>query len=270
MVTTRASTRSAASSTPPAQDPSPAGSALEIDPVSKARTIAHMNQDHADDMVAILRHYAKLPQEKAADAEMLDLNFAAITIKSVSGVHAVPLDPPMNTWSDRRSRLVDMTLEAREALGITVPDEHDNGDDHKNNENNNKQRRTKHAVPAAVYYPPEGVGLLSLAGVIFYFVSAAVVFAGYAGRGTAIARVLEAIHFPGGPEMYVWLVRLLLVPMLVIHVVEAAHMARGRLAERNVPVGSTVWLLWVVNAFFEGVPAYQRWDRRVLGKDKTH
>ncbi|PSR99222.1 hypothetical protein BD289DRAFT_424331 [Coniella lustricola] len=269
MVTTRASTRSASSSTPPAHDPSPAGGTLEIDPVSKARTIAHMNQDHADDMVAILRHYAKLPQDQAADAEMLDLDFATMTVKSISGVHAVPLDPPMNTWSDRRSRLVDMTLEAREALGITGPvdDEHNGSSDHKKS-NNNSQRRTKDAP--AVYYPPEGVGFLSLAGVTFYFVCAVLVFSGHVERGSAVWRLVEAIRFPGGPETYVWLVRFLLLPMLAVHGFEAAHMARGRLAARNVPVGSTVWLLWVVNAFFEGVPVYQRWDRRILGKEKSH
>lgn len=245
MVSTRASTRRSSPSAAPPPAPSPAGSVLGIDPVSKARTLAHMNADHADDTAAILRHFAGVPADDAAGAELLDLDLAALSIRTASGrVHAVPLRPPMANWADRRARLVAMTLEARSALGLGEGPVH------------------------VAYYPPAGVGLVSFAGVMWYFVSAALVFSGNAEPGSGLWRFAEAIWFPGGPETYVWLVRVILVPMLIIHVVEAMYMARGRLAARNVPVGSRVWLLWVANTFFEGVPAWQRWDRKVLGKQK--
>ncbi|KAF3765681.1 hypothetical protein M406DRAFT_322042 [Cryphonectria parasitica EP155] len=241
MVTTRASTA--------APTPSPAGSALEIDPVSKARTITHMNKDHAADMSAILRHHARLSEAQAADAEMLDLDLATMTIRSAAGVQHVALDPPMGTWSDRRTRLADMTIEARAALGLPPPAEGG-------------------GAAAVAWYPPQGVGILSFTGVIWYFVSATLVLSGHARPGSGLWQFAKAIHFPGGPETYVWLVRFLLVPMIAIHVAEAVYMARSRLAPAQVPVVSTVWLLWVATTFFEGVTAWQRWDRLVLRKQK--
>lgn len=255
MVTTRSVSRSTPS-TPLPTATSAAGSALEIDPVSKARTITHMNKDHTEDMSAILRHYMGLSAEQASGAEMQDLDLATMTIQSASGVHAVPVTPPMSSWNERRGRLVEMTVEARKALGLDVADE------------------SEHAPGGSgggsvQFYPPEGAGIVSFAGVSWYFLSAAFVFSGSAQPGSAFWRFIEAIHFPGGPEMYVWLVKVILLPMLAIHVAEAAYMAKSRLEPKNVPVGSQVWLLWVACAFFEGVPCWQKWDRRVLGKQKA-
>lgn len=256
MVTTRAATRSAPSnpSTPMPTARSPAGNALEIDPVSKARTITHMNKDHAEDMSAILRHFAGLSENQAIDAELLDLDLATMTIKSASGVHAVDVTPPMTSWNDRRGRIVEMTLEARRALGIHVAA----GPDH------------LPAGPEAIdFYPPEGVGIVSFTGVLWYFVSYAIYVSGNMEPASTFWRLLEAIHFPGGPKLYVWLVRTLLLPVLACHLFEAFYlMAKNRLAPRGVPILSAVWLLWVANAFFEGLPALQRFDRKVLGKQK--
>ncbi|KAJ4416004.1 hypothetical protein N0V82_007030 [Gnomoniopsis sp. IMI 355080] len=253
MVTTRSVSRST-SSTPLPTASSAVGSALEIDPVSKARTIAHMNKDHTEDMSAILRHYMGLTPQQAADAEMQDLDLATMVIRAVSGVHAVPVTPPMSSWNDRRGRLVEMTVEARKALGLDVADE----SDHVSGRNAGVQ-----------FFPPEGTGIVSFAGVLWYFLSAAFVFSGNVQPGSAFWRFVEAIHFPGGPEMYVWLVKMILLPMLAIHVGEAAYMAKSRLEPKEVPVGSLVWFLWVGCAFFEGVPCWQKWDRRVLGKQKV-
>lgn len=257
MVTTRSVSRSTPSTPLPAPS-SAAGSALEIDPVAKARTITHMNKDHAEDMSAILRHSMGLTAQQAARPEMLDLDLATMTIRAASGVHAVPISPPMSSWNDRRGRLVDMTVAAREALGLNVVGEE------------SAEHATGAGSAAGVqFYPPEGVGILSFAGVSWYFLSAALVFSGNAQPGSAFWRFIETIHFPGGPEIYVWLVRVILLPMLAVHVVEAAYMAKSRLAPRNVPVGSLVWLMWVACTFFEGAPCWQKWDRRVLGKQKA-
>lgn len=256
MVTTRASTRSTPSTPAGAARPSPAGNALEIDPVSKARTITHMNKDHAGDMSAILRHFAGLTEEQAADPEMLDLDLATVTVRSASGVHAVPVTPPMGSWGDRRGRLVDMTVEARRALGLDVAVE-------------DKEASVAATTGPVRFYPPEGVGLLSFAGVMWYFLSAAFYFSGHIVPGSLFWQFVEVIHFPGGPQLYAWLVKVILVPMIAIHVFEAAHvMANKRLAARGVPVGSPVWLMWTGCTFFEGAPAWQRWDRKVLGNQK--
>ncbi|CAN8104010.1 unnamed protein product [Discula destructiva] len=253
MVTTRSSSRSTPA-TPLPTRASLAGNALEIDPVSKARTITHMNNDHGDDMVAILRHYAGLTEAQAAGAKMEDLDLATMSIRANTGLHAVLVEPPMASWGDRRARIVDMTLAARKALGIDGAGQPDQ--DHA-------------APPAAVQlYLPEGVGVLSFAGVMWYFVSAAVVFSGNMQEGSLFWRLIQAAHFPQGPELYRWLVEIILLPMLAIHIAEAVYMAKSRLAPKGVPAGSKMWWLWVVCAFFEGAPCWQKWDRRVLGKQK--
>lgn len=243
MVTTRSVSRSTPS-TPLAQHASPAGNALEIDPVQKARTITHMNKDHAADLAAILRHKLGLTEAEAAGAEMVDIDLAIINARVVdsagnSTVYGVPIKPPMGSWGERRAKLVEMTLDARRALGIKE------------------------------FYPPEGWGILSFVGVLWYFLSAAVVFSGNMKPGSLPWRTVETIHFPGGPKLYATLVTYLLVPMLIVHGAEAAYMAKSRLAPKGVPVGSAVWLAWVVCAFFEGAPCYTKWDRRVLGKQKS-
>lgn len=258
MVTTRASTRSSPA-TPAPTARSPAGNALEIDPVSKARTITHMNKDHAQDMSAILRHFAGLTEHDAARAEMLDLDLATMTLRSGSGVHAVDVTPPMASWSDRRGRLVDMTIEARTALGLDVVEE---------------PGHVPGAAAAAErgpvrFYPPAGAGLVSSTGVLWYFVSAAFYFSGHMEPGSAFWQALEAVHFPGGPRTYVWLLKAILVPVVACHLFEALYvMAHNRLAPRGVRVGSMMWLLWVGCTFLEGLPAWQRFDQKVLGKQK--
>lgn len=255
MVTTRSVSRSTTAASLPTGS-SPAGNTLEIDPVSKARTITHMNKDHAEDMSAILRHYLGLSADQAAGAAMQDLDLATMTIRTDSGVHAVPVTPPMASWNDRRGRLVDMTVEARTALGLQVaPD--------------SSEHAPGGSGEGVKFYPPEGLGILSFAGVSWYFLSAAFVFSGSVQPGSTFWRFIETIHFPGGPEMYVWLVRIILLPMLAVHFAEAAYMAKSRLSAKDVPVGSPVWLLWVACAFFEGAPCWQKWDRRVLGKQKA-
>lgn len=241
MVTTRSASRNSPS-TPLSARSSPAGHSLEIDPVAKARTINHMNKDHADDMVAILRHYAGLTEAQAVGATMEDLDLAQMTIRSPNtspSLHTIPIVPPMSDWADRRARLVEITIAARSAL---------------------------HPVQ---FYPPEGLGILSFVGVMWYFLSVAMLYSGNLEQGSPFWRLIEAIRFPKGPELYVRLVGWILIPMLVVHFAEAAYMAKTRLAPKSVAAGSSMWWKWVVCAFLEGAPCWKKWDRRVLGKQKT-
>lgn len=273
MVTTRSSAAAQARSRSgtPATQPTPPSASIAtpgIDPATKKRTIAHMNKDHTDDMSAILQHFSHLSASQAADAEMLDLDLTAMSIRSASGVHTVPVTPPMDTWDDRRARLVAMTEDARKALGLDDP----------------------HAAPAAAaaaapaqetatsaspggaqtaaprYVPPQGTDWISFAGVSFYFLCAGLVYGGLVAPDSPAWRALEAARFPRGPVGFIWLVEALFLPVLAIHVAEAWWMDRSRLAPAGVARGSGVWLLWVGNAFLEGVPAYRRWDRVVKAK----
>lgn len=282
MVTTRAAARSSSSSTP-------AGAAAAaptdgIDAATKARTIAHMNASHRADLAAILRHRAGLTAAQAGAApELVDLDLASLRVRDGGGtLHTVPLVPPMASWADRRARLVDVTKEARRALGIEEEgeegEEGHGGAGEKVGEKQKEEVKEKEAVgPRAAgvvapvaFYPPQGAGIVSFTGVLWYFISAAAYFSGHLAPGTLFWRLIEVTHFPGGPASYVWLVRMILVPMLGIHLFEATYlMAVRRLAPLGVPVGSAMWLLWVGCVFVEGLPAWQRFDQKVLGKQKA-
>lgn len=267
MVTTRAAA-TRASPAAPSPSPSPAGGALEIDPVSKARTIAHMNADHRADLSAILRRFAGLSEADAADPELVDIDLAALSVRSASGAHAVPLVPPMAAWADRRARLVDMTTEARRALGIEAA-AHAQHAPSSSSSSPGGAGSDSPAAPRVAFYPPQGVGVVSFTGVSLYFVSAAFYFSGNLVPGSAFWRLIEAVHFPGGPEFYTWLVRMILLPVLGIHFFEAFYlMGVKRLPPRGVPIGSAMWCLWVGCTFLEGLPAWQRFDQKVLGKQK--
>lgn len=272
MVTTRSSAAALArsrSGTPAAQ-PTPSSTNNtanpSIDPVTKKRTIAHMNKDHTDDMSAILQHYSRLSAAEAHEAEMLDLDLTAMTIRSASGTHTVPITPPMNNWDDRRARLVAMTADARKALGL------DNNDESATTAPATEGKRPSSgsgpsAPPSAPrYVPPQGTDWISFAGVSFYFLCAGLVYGGLVTPDSPAWRALEAVRFPRGPVAFIWLVETIFLPVLAIHVAEAWWMDRSRLAPASVPRGSKVWLLWVGNAFLEGVPAYRRWDRVVKAK----
>ena len=59
-----------------------------------------------------------------------------------------------------------------------------------------------------------------------------------------------------------------LIFMVVVHGAEAAHMARGRLRRHSVETFSGVWWAWVVDTFFEGFGAFQRFDGMVEKRRK--
>lgn len=220
-----------------------------------------MNKDHTDDMSAILQHYSRLSAADADGAEMLDLDLNSMTIRSASGPHTVPFNPPMDNWDDRRAKLVAMTSEARKALGL------DNTDEAAATTATATEQTSPSAPPSAPrYVAPQGTDWISIAGVSFYFMCAGLVYGGLVTPESPAWRALEAVCFPRGPVAFIWLVEVLLLPMLAIHVAEAWWMDRSRLAPGGVPRGSRVWLLWVGNAFFEGISAYKRWDRTVKAK----
>ncbi|KAG6360391.1 hypothetical protein INS49_011449 [Diaporthe citri] len=272
MVTTRSSAAAQArsrSGTPATQPtPSPAKKATpSIDPATKKRTIAHMNKDHTDDMSAILQHYSHLSVSQADGAEMLDIDLTAMTIRSASGTHTVPVTPPMDTWDDRRVRLVAMTADARKALGLDDDDGHDVAPAATPAAEDTSTSSGPGAQPAAPrHVPPQGTDWISFAGVSFYFLCAGLVYSKLVTPESPAWRALEAVRFPQGPVGFIWLVEALFMPVLAIHVAEAWWMDRSRLAPAGVARGSRVWLLWVCNAFLEGVPAYRRWDRVVKAK----
>jgi hypothetical protein len=219
-----------------------------------------MNKDHQEDMAAILQHHARLSATEAANPEMLDLDLASMMIRSASGVHTVAIAPPMDTWDDRRARLADISNKARGALGWEASG-------HAPSSSSSSSAAAAGGPPAEIpFHWPRGADWVSFAGLALYWSSCVLVYGGFVTPGSAAWQVLDLVRFPYGPVGYIWLVRKIFALVLAIHVVEAFWLDRSRLAPGGLRRGGKVWWLWVGAAFFEGLPAYRRWDRLVVGK----
>ena len=213
-----------------------------IDAESKAKTMAHMNKDHKHDLSLYLQHYGGLSAHAAVDPELVDIDTQTMTIRSTNDTTIIPFTPPMDSWNDRRQRLVDMSVEAENAVA---------------------------ARNGVAFYPPRGLDWVVFSGVTFFFISAALVFGGFVERKSPISHALDQYGFPYGAWGFRWIVKAIFLPVLGIHVVESWWMDRSRLQPAGVRRGSTTWFLWLGSTFLEGFTAFRRWDELVKGK-KTH
>jgi hypothetical protein len=235
-------------------------------PAQKARTLAHMNNDHRVDMRHILLHYPAVPPVPPSfsakfnpkvnpaaiktagqandddDPIMLDITLTSITLRLPRSdtVHSVAFNPPLAEWGERRARLVEMTKSARAALGIADGDE---------------------GVVVNEYMPPRvPYDLAIFLAVPIYYFCFWLVWMGWVGEGTVVGGVVEGVRFPGGVGGFTWLVRTIFWPVLGIHVAETWWLERSRLRRFGVRRGSGVWWLWVVSVFIEGAMAIKRFD----------
>ncbi|KAI0004794.1 hypothetical protein F4779DRAFT_630263 [Xylariaceae sp. FL0662B] len=205
---------------------------MAFDEAHKARMMAHMNADHTFELKQYLRAFNGLSAFAARGAQLTDMAPDALTIRSASGTHTVVLAPPLASAADARVRLVDMARTAQQRLGVSE-------------------------IQIAAFAPPRGAGIASFAGVALYFVCAATL--ALVQPGSAAWGLLDAA-FPFGAAGYRWLVKAIFVPVLAIHVTEAWWMSRTRLQKHGIDFGSALWLLWVADTFFEGLPAMMRFD----------
>ena len=213
-----------------------------IDAESKAKTMAHMNKEHKHDLSLYLQHFAGLSATAAVDPELVDMDTQTLTIRSTNDTTIIPFTPPLESWNDRRSRLVEMSAEAEKAVALR------NG---------------------VVYYAPRGLHWISFAGVTFYYICAALVFSGFVEPKSPISHTLDKSGFPYGAWGFRWIVKAIFLPVLGIHVVESFWFERTRLDPAGVRRGSVVWFLWLASTFLEGTTAFLRWDELVKGK-RTH
>jgi hypothetical protein len=198
-----------------------------------------MNKDHQPDLSAILQHTLGI---SCPNPQLTDITLSSLTISANGQVHTVPISPPMNSWSDRRARLVDMTLAARQALGLS-----DDG------------------TPLKVtrFLAPRGFGAIVFCAVVFYFGCYAAVAGGFVEPGTGAWGLLERVGFPGGPEAFRGIVGRIFWPVLAIHVAEIWWLDRTRLARYGVARGSGLWWAWMGCCFFEGGPTFLKFDGEV-------
>ncbi|KAM7204775.1 Protein of unknown function (DUF2470) domain containing protein [Rhypophila sp. PSN 637] len=224
---------------------------------TKTRTIVHMNKDHADDLQHMLQHFNKLPASRTIEPTLIDIDLSSMMICTEDGyTHIVRIDPPMASWNDRRQRLVEMTMEARKALGIETPPDSDSEPDS--------------PIIIAEYRSPSVLDFLVGFAVAAYFASYAVIRLGLLTPATEIYQkwepystmmynTIDKFH-PGGMEYFSWIVQAIFYYVLFIHIAEVFIMDRIRLSRYGVKRFTPVWFKWMTTTFFEGYMAFMRID----------
>ncbi|KAL2111337.1 hypothetical protein VUR80DRAFT_10235 [Thermomyces stellatus] len=206
---------------------------------ASTRIIAHMNKDHRPELSRYLQHFARVPSHRASDPVLTSLSLESMTIRTADGAeHVIPFDPPMKSYAEARKRAVEMDAAAREGLGL--------GD-----------------VDVGEFLPPWGLGLFSFTAVALYI--ACCLSLPWQVPGSPLYSFWDAV-FPGGARMQEWVVRAIRLPVLGIHLLEALHLDRTRLAKYGVRRGSGVWWAWMCSCFIEGFPAFRRFDGLVQQK----
>lgn len=111
-------------------------------------------------------------------------------------------------------------------------------------------------VVVTEYIPPTSpLHILVLLSLLYLMVSSAC--HSYIVPGTFYYdKVLR--FFPGGPEWYLWVQKVLLLPVLGIHLVESLWMARSKMPKYGVRRWSGLWWKWVGSCALEGFGAHQR------------
>lgn len=217
-------------------------------PLSTTEPKSQMNKDHQHDLSAILRHQLGVISPSPV---LTDISLSSLTIITAANggqPHTVPISPPMKSWSDRRSRLVDMTLAARSALGLDSDGK---------------------PVTVRSFLPPSGFGAVVFAGVVFYFACFVAVETGYVTPETRAWGVLEGGGwFPGGAGGFVGVVRTIFWPVMGIHLGECWWLDRTRLGRFGVRRGGGMWWMWIGRCFFEGFTTFKSFDGLVEGQVK--
>jgi hypothetical protein len=207
---------------------------------SKLRIITHMNNDHADSVDLYAQHFCKLSQSAARGAKLTKIDLDGMTISASGKEHRISLSPPMKSFAEARTRTVDMDREARTALDIS-------------------------STKLTIYTPPTSPFHVFVFG-ICTFMFCTFVFYGYIVPGTFFYDSILP-YFPFGPEMFKWIVRMISLPVLVIHFGEAYMMDKTRLRKYGVQRGTTLWWKWIGSCFIEGYGCWVRIDKEIQRKE---
>jgi hypothetical protein len=210
------------------------------DAAMKQRIVSHMNADHQISLSYYLRYYKQLSSREARLPTLSDISFESMTITAVDGrTYTVPFDPPMKSFAEARTRVVDMDRECREALDIS------------------NVRITEYEPPRK----PAHIVVFGLCVMAFTF---------FATKDRIVPgtwfydNVLP--WFPGGPEWFHWTVKIVGPLTLAIHTFETWNLDRTRLRKYGVERGSALWFKWILSCYIEGFGCYQRIDATVKRK----
>ncbi|PWY95549.1 integral membrane protein [Aspergillus sclerotioniger CBS 115572] len=202
-----------------------------------AFTITHMNANHQDSLASYLQVYCHVSSREAKSARLEDISLSDLLISANGTRYTVPIDPPMESFSESRTRLVAMHKECLERLGrsdITIKE----------------------------YRRPEGKELL-----IFAVCLAGLV--GFCRRsnflpGSLFYETVGLSRVPALAELFYKTQLFVITTLAGSHMVEASLLTVKRLRRHGVPVLSLVWCAWVLNNLIEGFTVWARFDRMVM------
>jgi len=178
-------------------------------------------------VVRYLEYYHKLPGYKAYDGKIADISLTHLSFSCAGETYQTPFEPPMTSYREARERVVEMDKECVGGLG-------------------------RSDITVMEYIPPHGPYLIG-------FVVVSVTFIAFSMRSNFEKGGYIAAVVPSGFASFCWTIQpFVLYPMLVIHLVEAYHMARGRLTKHSVNIRSGVWWQWLGSTFIEGVGSFNR------------
>ncbi|KAH8177868.1 hypothetical protein LIA77_02950 [Sarocladium implicatum] len=209
--------------------------ASQDDQQRTARIITHMNSQHRRELTHyLLQHHPSLPSRHASPAALKAITLDSMTITDRNGVeHIVPINPPLGTWADARTRLADMDAEARVHLGLSPVS------------------LDTYSLPR---FPTEALVAFSVLFYVFCYVTLPLVV-----PGSTAFRLLDAYWpAPRGALSYRRLVKALFWPVLGIHAAETVLLDRLRMRPYGVQRFSRLWWTWELSCFIEGFGSFAR------------
>lgn len=215
-----------------------AGSKSNSSDSTKSAIINHMNKDHRFSLSLYLQVYNAVPANDAKSAHLEDITFNDLLITAAGTRYTVPIDPPMQSFADARSRVVAMHKECLEKKGLSD-------------------------IMITGYRAPRGghaVAFALCASVYILFSRRANFLPGSLVYDSLMHKVptLAAYCHDFQPLAF--------FGFLGIHLMESGLLALTRLRKHRVPFMSGVWFAWVISTVVEGMTAWQRIDWMVKEK----
>ncbi|KAI9371529.1 hypothetical protein BJX61DRAFT_534727 [Aspergillus egyptiacus] len=210
---------------------------------TKAFITKHMTTLHADSLSLYLRAYCGVSQRAAQPAALEDIRLTDMVVSAQGNRYTIPFDPPLESLSEARPRIIAMHKESLRRLGLSD-------------------------ITVTEYVPPRG-------GQIIGFALCLAVLLGYSKRGnfapgSLLYETVGLGKFPRFTEFsykyqpWIW------GPLAVAHAFEAVVLLGWmRLRKHNVKLFSGLWWTWMVLGFVEGFPAWMRFDKVVKKKEEA-
>ncbi|KAK6535649.1 hypothetical protein TWF694_002104 [Orbilia ellipsospora] len=212
----------------------------------RTRILNHMNKDHVYDTKLYLIHRLQYPKSlllpsDTSTVRISDIRTTHITIAINDEIKEIPFNPPMNSLSDSRVRLVEMTREAEKAVGVD---------------------RDQVSIKP-VWLPPQtsselSVFFLLLAAMYIMFFPTTLLPGGFL-RSTILkdyGNIAELMYRQTSWASWLY---------IVLHIGETGWFISNTLARyRAIPgIDVGVATLWALDVLLNGYPAVARWKKMV-------